>query len=278
MDELGGGTIQHVDVHVGDGAKAAAFDENGLFIEHFRRLENLATGAEHHGVGEAVLDEGERHEAIVDGREGRASELEHIHLDAGGREIIEEGSDELARVRVVIERPVDGIDADNTEGLLLQNIFFVPHAHVQDDVAGRATGRGLKTNTQPAVGLVRALEISRRDCVGENKKGRPLAPLLREARDQQIVFVVQHERETLLGDIAGGLAVNGIAERHVISGNRFRDGTRGGAGLEKHAGDLLPGANFGERAIDGLIEVDRQRLAVGGEKFFLLLLAHRRLL
>ena len=92
--------------------------------------------------------------------------------------------------------------------------------------------------------------------------------------DQELVLVVQHELQPLARDVARRLAVDGVAEDHVVGGDRLGDRPRGAAGLEEFAGDLLAGADLGERAVLRHVQVDGQRLLVRGEEF--LLLAHAR--
>jgi hypothetical protein len=67
---------------VRDGAEAAAFDEDRLLIENLGGLEDFAASAEHHGVGEAVLNELKREQAVIDVGKRGAAELQHVHLDA----------------------------------------------------------------------------------------------------------------------------------------------------------------------------------------------------
>ena len=86
--------------------------------------------------------------------------------------------------------------------------------------------------------------------------------------------MIEHEVEALAGDVTRGLAVDGIAEDHVVGGDGLGDGAGSAAGLEKDARDLLAGTDFGKRAVDGLVEIDRERLAVGGQEIFLI--AHGR--
>ena len=70
-----------------------------------------------------------------------------------------------------------------------------------------------------------------------------------EPLDQELVFVVQHQLQALARDVARRLAVDGVAEDHVVGGDRLGDGPRGPAGLEELARDLLAGADLGERAV-----------------------------
>jgi hypothetical protein len=51
----------------------------------------------------------------------------------------------------LIERSVDEVDAQNTDGLLLEDIGRIAHIDVQQDVVGRTAGLQLKPETDPAM-------------------------------------------------------------------------------------------------------------------------------
>ncbi len=81
----------HVEVEVRDGIKAAAFEEDGLFVKHIAGLPDFAVGTKQGGVGEAETHELQRHEAvlIVHRGKGGAGEVDHVDLHAFPRETIE---------------------------------------------------------------------------------------------------------------------------------------------------------------------------------------------
>src|SRR5690606_29581043 len=93
--------------------------------------------------------------------------------------------------------------------------------------------------------------------------------LRRESLREQRVFVVEHEREALLRDITWRLSVNGVAEVHVVRGDRLRHRARRAARLEENPRHFLARADLGERSILRLVEIDRERLAVGREQLLL---------
>jgi hypothetical protein len=117
--------------------------------------------------------------------------------------------------------------------------------------------------------FVRALEIAGGDGVGEHEKRGAFAPRRREAFLQQLVFVVEHQVQALAGNIARRLAVDRVAERHVVRRDRLRDGPGSPAGLEENARHFLSRANFRERPVLLLVQVDRQCLPVRREEIFL---------
>jgi len=57
-------------------------------MEHVGRLYDLARRREHGGVGQAVLDQLQGHEAVVDSRKGGTGEADHVDLDARPGEAI----------------------------------------------------------------------------------------------------------------------------------------------------------------------------------------------
>lgn len=70
-------------------------------------------GAEHDGVGEALFDELEAENAVIDIFEFRAVKVDHIDFNTRGAKIVGKGFNEGARVMTVNESAVDEIDTDN---------------------------------------------------------------------------------------------------------------------------------------------------------------------
>src|SRR5437588_2984719 len=136
---------------------------------------------------------------------------------------------------------------------------------MNDDLARLAAGLLLETDAEPAVRLVVLLETARRHRVGEHKKCAEAAELSIETLDEQFVFVIEHRLKTSAAHVAIGRSVNGIAERHVVSGHGFRDRAGSAAHMEKTAGHLLSGADFREGPVLLRIEIDVERLLVRAE-------------
>ena len=59
----------------------------------------------------------------------------------------------------------------------------------------------------------------------------------------------EHGLQSLAADIALGVAVNGVADGHVVGRNALGDRARGAADAEKPARHLLARADFGEGAV-----------------------------
>ena len=136
------------------------------------------------------------------------------------------------------------------------------HDFARDDVAGG----GLKTDAHPAVAIVAALEGFGRDGIGEDEELGGGTAALAETAHEQLVFVIEHGDEAFARDVAGGLSVDGITESHVIGGHGFGDGAGGATGLKEHAGNLLTGPDLSEGPVFGVIQINRQSLAVGREQ------------
>jgi len=66
------------------------------------------------------------------------------------------------------------------------------------------------------------------------------------------------------------LAVDSVAEDHVVRRDRLGDRSRGSARLEELARHLLAGADFRERSVLRHVEIYRKRLLIGGQEFLLL--------
>ncbi len=214
----------------------------------------------------------QREQAVVHLWECGAAEFQHVDLDAVGAEIVRERLDELLRLVAVIERAVEQVGADDAERLLLEDVFLVEHPDVDDDFARLLERRGLEAHAEPAVAVGRPLRALVATVSAKTKNRGAIAALLGEALLEQVVFVPEHGLEPLAGNITRRLAVDRIAERHVVGRHGFGDRTRGASRLEENTGDLLAGADLGDGAIIRSIQIDREGLAVGGKKF--LFLAH----
>ena len=83
-----------------------------------------------------------------------------------------------------------------------------------------------------------------------------------QAFEVELVFVFEHRFETGARDVAFGVAVDRVADGHVVGRHRLGDGAGGGPGAEEPAHDFLAGPDFGEGAVAAVVEVDAQRLAV----------------
>jgi hypothetical protein len=66
----------------------------------------------------------------------------------------------------------------------LENVFLVPHAHVQQHIARWSARFSLEAHTHPAVGVVGSLEAFGRDGVGENEERGALSARGGQALDQ----------------------------------------------------------------------------------------------
>ena len=99
-----------------------------------------------------------------------------------------------------------------------------------------------------------------------------------EALEVQLVLVVEHRLQARAADVALGLAVDGVAHRHVVGGHALGDGAGGAAHAEEPAHDLLAGADLGERAVAARVEVDLEGLGVGVDDAVVAIReSHRRL-
>jgi hypothetical protein len=78
-----------------------------------------------------------------------------------------------------VERSVDEIDAENTDGFLLKDIGTVEQVDVHEHIVGRAAGLRLKAETDPTMRVVRSGEVARGDGVhkGEEPSPRPASLL-----------------------------------------------------------------------------------------------------
>ena len=57
--------VQHVVGSVSDRPEASALDQDRFLVENLRWLHGLAIGREHHGIGQALANKLQTHQAIV---------------------------------------------------------------------------------------------------------------------------------------------------------------------------------------------------------------------
>ncbi len=157
---------------------------------------------------------------------------------------------------------VEQIDAHDAQSLLLQVVFTIEHADVDNDLAVVVPRVGLKFYAHPAVALVGALIVAGRHRVGEGEESRAVAARRLQPFQVEAVLVIEHALQALARDVALAAAVNRVADGHVIGGDGLGDRSRRGAHLEKPARHFLPGADFGEGAVKQRVEVDLQRFLV----------------
>jgi hypothetical protein len=161
------------------------------------------------------------------------------------------------------------IHSQHAQRLLLLKVLFVPQAHVHDDLRGLRAGLMLKANPHPAVPIFTPRVALRRDCVSEYEKLRGVPALRPQPFRQQAVLMVEHGGKSLPRNVALRLAVNRIADHHVVSRNALGNGARRAAHAEKPARDLLSGADLRKRPVLGLVQVDLQRLLMRADVFLL---------
>jgi hypothetical protein len=124
----------------------------------------------------------------------------------------------------------------------------------------------LEAQPHPAVALVRAGVVLGRDRVGEDEEARLLAARGRQALEQQAVLVLQHREQPLARHVAAPLAVDRVAEGHVVGRDGLRDRAGGAADLQEPARHLLPGADLGQGSEAGRVQVDRESSLVRVER------------
>ena len=199
-------------------------------------------------------------------------ELDHVHLDALDGQIVQQTAQQIVRLSEVLVGGVDQVDAEDAQRLLLSPVLAIEHPHVRQDLTGLGAGCRLEADAHPAVAFVVALVAAGTHRVGEGEELRGVTPF-GQSLDQQVVLVAQHRLQPLARDVARRLAVDRVADRHVVRRDRFRDAAGGGARLEEPPHHLLPRPDLGERAVAVRIEVQLECLSKRAD-FLRALVAH----
>src|SRR5580704_3631836 len=195
--ELSQGTPHHVEVDERHRAETPALNDNCLFIKYFRRLQDFAFGAEHHGIGKLIFDQLQTHNAVVHIGEERPGEINHVDLDPAQSQTVGQRANKFVLIVNVIESAKDQVNPDNDQSLLLQDILFVRHSDVQNNVAGRCSGCSLEPHPHPAVTFIGAFEALGCHRVGKHEKCRPVAPSGVQPLNEKVVLTIKHEFQSL---------------------------------------------------------------------------------
>ena len=125
---------------------------------------------------------------------------------------------------------------------------------------GGAVRLGLKSDAEPALAVRLMGKTVRGHRVGKDEKGGFVAARFVQALQQQVKFVIEHRLQALAADVPVRWPVNRVADRHVVGGHGLGHRAGRAADVEKPAGHFLAGADFGERAVFGGVEIDLKRL------------------
>src|SRR5208283_1471135 len=160
-------------------------------------------------------------------------EPDHVHLHALPGKIVKQGVNKPVRLVVQVKRAVNKVHTDHTERLLLAGVFFVEHPDVDNDFGGFLPWRSLEPNAHPTAPLLLTREAASRHCVREGKESALVAVRFFESFLRQIELVCQHRLEALTADVTFCRTVNGVAHRHVVSGNGLGYRTSSAADVEE---------------------------------------------
>ena len=149
----------------------------------------------------------------------------------------------------MVECAVDEIDSDDAQGLLLINIGFIEHAHMDDDLVWLGPWLALEPKPKPAMCFASLFETAGSHGVGKNEEGSLLPEFFVEPLEQQPVFVIQHCLQPGAADITVGRPINSVAERHVVSRHGLGDRSGCSSNLEETARHFLSCSDLGERSV-----------------------------
>ena len=255
--------LHQVEGEPGDGAEAATLDHDGLLVEHLGGLHHVPRRREHGRVRETLLDELQAHEAVVHPDEGRPGELDHVHVEALARQLVQERTNEPGGIGMAKECAVDQVDAEDAERLLLGHGGAVVQGDVDDRLGRLGLGLVLEADADPAAAVVVVLEAASGHGVGEGEEGGGGAAARAECLHEQVELAREHGLEPLAADIALGGAVESVADAHVVGGDGLGDGARGAPHVEEPGRHLLPGPDLRDGAVLDPIEIELEGLLLG---------------
>src|SRR5438874_3886022 len=168
----------------------------------------------------------------------------------------------------MIKRSIKEVDTHDTKRLLVLDISFIKHPHMDDNLAWFSVWLGLKSHTKPAVGFIVVFKTARRDRVSENKKCFLGSEFCVESLHEKAVFVVKHCLKTNTADITVGRPINRVAESHVVGRHRFGDCACRTAYLEESTRHFLAPPAFGARALSANVQINLESLLISGNLHF----------
>lgn len=145
--------------------------------------------------------------------------MDKLDLDAPGAHFVNQGGEEVIDAIARIEGGVDEVHANGAEGVLLATRVLIPETKMEDDLAWLGLGMVLKADADPRVPLPFTVMRGRRHRVGEGEEAGHRATFSLQSIDQESVLMVEHLLQPLTGNIALRVAVDRVADTHIIGGN-----------------------------------------------------------
>ena len=123
-----------------------------------------------------------------------------------------------------VQGGVDEIDSDYTHDFLLFIELSIKEPQVNDEVMRRTVRSRLQADTHPPVAFLRSIAVSAdTHGIGVGEELAFIPYFFIQSFDHEIVLMFQHVEQPLAGDVLAGGSVDGITDRHVISGDGFGD-------------------------------------------------------
>ena len=250
------GAVHHLEVQFSHRRKPSAFDQHPCFPDRLRGQQRRAVHVEEERRREADPHQMQAQQPVVDAAEGRSAHVDPVDLQPLAADGIEQTFNQGPWILPVVKGCIGQVYAQPAHRFLLQGVGGVEHPHVEKNVAGRRPHGMLEPQAHPGVALVATLERAGRRGVGKDEEPRPVAPHAVEPFVQEHILMVEHLLDSFPRDIPLRLAVDGVADGHVVGGDRLRHRACRAAHGEEPAGHLLAGADLGEVAIDRVVEID----------------------
>src|ERR1700730_14053535 len=161
-----------------------------------------------------------------------ARELDHVDLDSFRGEVVEQRFQQHLRFVMQEKSPVKEIDPHDAQSLLLEIVFPIEYADMNNDLTVLVPRAGLVFDAHPSVGLVGALIIASRDGVGEGEEGGGVSARHSQPLQVESVLVVEHTLQAFARYVALAAAVDRVTHCHVVGGNGFGDGSSSRTNVE----------------------------------------------
>src|SRR5207248_1471609 len=126
--------LQQVHGEVSHGPKAAAHHKDRSLVSHLGRLYAVTGRREHRSIRQLMLDKLQAYQPVVDPFKYRPRDVDYVDIETIARQSVRQRADQHGRVLMVEEGPINQVDAEHAERLLLKHCSRVEQMDVEYDL------------------------------------------------------------------------------------------------------------------------------------------------
>ncbi len=155
---------------------------------------------------------------------------------------------------------INQIHTDDAQRVLLLKALGIVQASVNDDLGGFGPGLVLESDPHPAMGVRRSEVAFGGHRIGKSKETGFGTAMFIKAFDQESELVIEHGGQAFPAHVALSIAIDGIAELHIVGGDGLGDAPGGPPDSKEPPSDFLTGPDLGKGAVYRLVEIEAECL------------------